>query len=67
MTTSDLMQASGDTSNGDWNSLLNVETVGRAVVDVPQRQAKIWLRRELRAGWIDYDLDFLPGTSIPVG
>jgi predicted choloylglycine hydrolase len=61
-----MMTAAGDQSNGEWNSLFNCETIGRAVVDLPSRRAKFWLRREARAGWIDYNLDLLPGTDAPV-
>lgn len=63
-----LMDVTGDRSNGKWNSLLNRETIGRIVVDVPARKAQIWLRREKDAGWVEYPLDFLPAVSnIPVG
>ena len=67
MSMKELMDVTGDRSKGKWYSLLNCETIGRVVVDLAARDAKIWLLRENRAGWVDYRLDFLPGTNLPVG
>jgi hypothetical protein len=53
------MAAGGDTSKGRENSIFNRHTIARVVVDIEARVAHIWLRREAKAGWIAYSLDFM--------
>ena len=56
-----LMELTGNTRDGDKKSILNKNTVARIVVDLENRIAKAWLRREKKAGWVDYSLDFIKG------
>ncbi len=60
MTVDETIAVNGDTSQGRRNSLFNENTIARVVVDLDARQARIWLRREPKAGWITYPLDFMP-------
>lgn len=59
MTLEDAMAVGGDTSKGREASVFNRHTIARAVVDLEARLAHIWLRREAKAGWIAYPLDFM--------
>ena len=59
MTIERVIAVSGDTTQGRRNSLFNRNTIARVVVDLDARQAHVWLRRETRAGWIAYPLDFI--------
>lgn len=59
MSRSELTALTNDRSRGPANSILNRNTIARAVVDLDNRIASIWLGREGRSGWIDYDIGFL--------
>lgn len=59
MTVAELAALTSDASRGRKRSINNRETIGRVVIDLESRIAKVWLRREQELGWIDYPLDFL--------
>jgi acyl-CoA:6-aminopenicillanic acid acyl transferase len=59
MTVPELMALTDDKSRGRMHSIMNRETIGKTVIDLETRVAKVWLRREKKLGWIDYPLDFL--------
>jgi len=59
MTLADAMAVGGDTSKGREDSIFNRHTIARVVVDLEARLAHMWLRREAKAGWIAYPLDFM--------
>ncbi len=48
-----------DQSMGPINSIFNARTIGKVIIDLEQKIARIWLKREAEKGWIDYQLDFL--------
>ena len=58
MSVSDIEGIMSNTSRGSTLSIFNEDTVGRMIVDVQSRVAKIWLKRESDKGWINYSLDF---------
>jgi hypothetical protein len=60
MTLAEAMAVGGDASKGREESIFNRYTIGRVVVDLKARLTHIWLRREAKAGWIAYPLDFMP-------
>lgn len=59
MTMDQLIDLTSDTSKGNDLSLFNERTIGRFVVDMRTRIAKVWLKREETAGWIEYPLNFI--------
>lgn len=59
MSFADVTAVNGNTAHGREYSILNCNTIARVVVDLDKRVANIWLRREARAGWIAYPLDFI--------
>lgn len=61
MTLDEIVALNGDTSQGKHKSIMNARTIGKVIVDLDQRVARIWLRRERSAGWVDYPLDFVSG------
>ncbi|MBI5422026.1 hypothetical protein HZA44_02745, partial [Candidatus Peregrinibacteria bacterium] len=61
MSVGEWMDLSGDTSQGSKSSLLNERTVGRMGIDLENRLAHVWLRREAEKGWVVYPLDFVGG------
>ncbi|MBX9589012.1 MAG: C45 family peptidase [Hyphomonadaceae bacterium] len=60
-----LMRLTGDTARGRTDSVLNRNTIARAIVDLDRRVVKFWLRREDRQGWVDYPIDFLVDAAAP--
>lgn len=64
-TADDLVRIAGDQTQGKTNSLLNKNTIARAVIDTDRRTARLWLRREKEKGWVDYSIDFLFGDEAP--
>jgi hypothetical protein len=54
-----LTKLTGDNRRGPVNSVLNENTIARAIVDLDRRVASLWLRREPRKGWVDYPIDFM--------
>lgn len=58
MTTADAIGILSDETGGKKLSVFNQNTIARAVVDLDQRVASFWLRREKAKGWIDYPIDF---------
>jgi hypothetical protein len=59
MTLAQILALNGDTSQGRRSSIFNRNTIARVVVDLDARAAHVWLRREAKAGWIAYPLDFI--------
>ena len=59
MSIDDLEKVMSDTSKGEKISIFNERTIGRMMVDLKQRVARVWLKREQHLGWVQYDLDFL--------
>lgn len=49
----------GDQSDGKSKSLLNKNTIARAIVDLDEQTAYFWLKQESAKGWIPYSIDFL--------
>lgn len=58
MTVDELSDAMGNRENGKRSSVLNRNTIARAVVDLENQEAKFWLRREPGKGWVTYDIGF---------
>jgi predicted choloylglycine hydrolase len=54
-----LTKLTGDNGRGPVNSVLNENTIARAIVDLDRRVASFWLRREARKGWVDYPIEFM--------
>lgn len=48
-----------DSGAGKRNSIFNRDTIGRVIVDMSARIARIWLKRETTLGFIDYSLDWV--------
>lgn len=44
--------------NGPKNSISNVRTVAKVIIDLKENLMRIWLKREKEAGWVDYEIDF---------
>lgn len=59
MTTDELIQLTTDNSEGNDMSIFNERTIGRFVIDIENRLAKVWLKREENVGWLKYSLDFM--------
>lgn len=59
MTIDELSDAMGNRDNGKKSSVLNRNTIARAVVDLENQEARFWLRRERKKGWVTYDIGFL--------
>jgi hypothetical protein len=57
MTLMEIEHLTADRSAGSEYSIFNANTIARTIVDRKAGIAKIWLKREKRAGWIDYPLD----------
>lgn len=45
--------------DGSNDSIMNERTIGKMVIDLQEKIAKVWLKREKHLGWIAYPLDFL--------
>lgn len=56
MTIEEIEQLTADKSEGRERGILNPNTIGRMIIDLKGGLAKIWLKREKGAGWIDYPL-----------
>jgi hypothetical protein len=56
MSFDDVEELVSDDSEGDYESVFNERTIGRAIFDVRSVQANIWLLREENKGWLSYDL-----------
>lgn len=59
MTEEELIGVMSNTTQEE-RSVFNERTIGRTVINIEKRNAKVWLLRENNLGWIDYSLDFLP-------
>ena len=57
MTVDQIQKLTADEHEPGELSILNPNTIGRVIVDLERRLAKIWLKREKKAGWIDYPLN----------
>lgn len=47
-----------DQSRGKSKSILNKNTIARAIVDFDSRTAYFWLKQESEKGWVPYSIDF---------
>ena len=54
-----MMKLVGDQSHGKSQSVLNKNTIARAIVDFDQQTAYFWLKQESEKGWVPYSIDFL--------
>jgi hypothetical protein len=63
MTRAELVSLLSDVSCGERLSIFNRDTIARGIVDLNERAAWFWLRREAGLGWIRYDIDFFPCLS----
>lgn len=54
-----LLRLTSDATCGRTDSILNENTIARAMIDLDRRSARFWLKREKQKGWIDYPIDFL--------
>lgn len=59
MSADELAGLTDDQSCGAVHGLMNERTIGKLIFDADSNQARVWLRREKGAGWIDYKLEFL--------
>jgi hypothetical protein len=54
-----MMKLAGDQTHGKSMSVLNKNTIARAIVDFDQQTAYFWLHQESAKGWVPYSIDFL--------
>lgn len=54
-----MMTLLGDQSRGKSKSVLNKNTIARAIVDFDKQTAYFWLKQESEKGWVPYSIDFL--------
>ena len=59
MTVTSMTSLVGDQSRGRSKSILNRNTIARAIVDFDEQTAHFWLHQESRKGWVPYSIDFL--------
>lgn len=59
MSREEIIKVNSDISGGPQTSIMNERTIAKMVVDLKNKIAKIWLKREDEKNWIDYSLDFL--------
>lgn len=59
MSKDEIIKINGDISGGSCASIMNERTIAKMLVDLKNKIAKIWLKRENEKNWIDYSLDFL--------
>ena len=60
MTRAECVDLLSDTSHGERFSIFNRDTIARGIIDLNERRAWFWLRRESKLGWVTYDIDFFP-------
>jgi predicted choloylglycine hydrolase len=53
-----MMRLLEDQSRGKSKSILNKNTIARAIVDFDTRTAYFWLKQEKEKGWVPYSIDF---------
>lgn len=59
MNIEEIVKLNSDISRGSKLSIFNERTIGRMMVDLKEKKAKVWLLKEKNRGWIDYSLDFI--------
>lgn len=59
MTKDELITLTNNDNDGDKMSIFNERTIGKMVIDLKNKNAKVWLKRESDIGWIDYPLVFI--------
>jgi len=59
MSQEEMIKLMSDQSLGPDLSVLNERTIGRLIIDLEQRVAKVWLKREAEKDWVNYPLDFI--------
>lgn len=60
MARAELVRLLSDVSRGERFGIFNRDTIARGIVDLNERVAWFWLRRESELGWVGYDIDFFP-------
>lgn len=58
MSMDEIIKVNSNISGGPHASIMNERTIAKMVVDIKNKIAKIWLKREERKNWVDYSLDF---------
>jgi hypothetical protein len=58
MDSTSMMKLLEDQSRGKSKSILNKNTIARAIVDFDTRTAYFWLKQEKEKGWVPYSIDF---------
>jgi len=61
MTVLELIDLTNDKSRGNIISIMNERTIAKMTVDLNALTAKVWLRREMDKGLVEYDLNRLLG------
>lgn len=61
MTIKKMMSLINDKSNGDIKSIMNERTIARVIVDTEKSVAHVWMLREKKRGWVDYNLNEMLG------
>lgn len=59
MSMDEIIKINSDISRGPQASIMNERTIAKMIVDLKNKNAKIWLKREQEKNWVDYSLDFL--------
>lgn len=59
MSREEIIKVNSDISGGPQASIMNERTIAKMIIDLKNKIAKIWLKREKEKNWIDYSLDFL--------
>lgn len=59
MSREEIIKVNSDVSGGPQASIMNERTIAKMIVDLKNKIAKIWLKREDEKSWIDYSLEFL--------
>ena len=59
MSMEEIVKVNSDITEGPRASIMNERTIAKMVLDLKNKIAKIWLKREDKKNWIDYSLDFL--------
>lgn len=52
----ELIELTGDSSQGPDLSIFNERTIARMIIDLERKATRIWLAREAERGWVEYPL-----------
>ena len=56
MSMDEIIKVNSNTSEGPQASIMNERTIAKMIIDLKNKIAKIWLKRESEKDWIDYPL-----------